>query len=244
MRNIFTAKSKRSIEKIVAADQLEKLTVTELMGAIPHVKAINTASIENDEAEGKEKFWLNPTQQTCFNYGQFSKQDFIDWARGTGPIVKGKNQKEKDKFMKYAKAAIELNYTLFMYWEHLELLTEKYLRASNMMSYGDYDLIKSKDSEEIIKKVLSSFVSTMVPEFEYREIDDIRRDWRETWYGTAYTLVLLGHGAFGACNTPERIINLSWAQDLVFAKAYYLHLKKIDYDFPDIDFVHKHRHDR
>jgi hypothetical protein len=50
------------------------------------------------EKDGIAYYWLNPNNQKCFNFGWFSREDFIDWTNGTGKIVKGNTEEEKKKF--------------------------------------------------------------------------------------------------------------------------------------------------
>lgn len=58
-------------------------------------------------------------------------------------------------------------------------------------------------------------------------------------YGKLRTLYFLGHGYYGACNTPERLDNLSWASDLIIAYGYYLFLKSCDVKLPEFELVQK-----
>jgi len=238
MRNIF--------KKIIPQKEfnIETASYKELMDKVPHVSAMNRDSSLEFNKDGKS--WLNPNNQECFNYGNYTLDEYRQWAKGTGPIVKGKNQKEKDEVMKYARAKEELDDRLFYYWEYLDLLDSTHLSARNSISgyfAEKYDIVDRKAGDkEIIKKIFSSHVFKLKADMEYTDIDKVSSNWKETWWGVADTIALLGIGRFGACNTPRTIDNLSWIKDLVFAKAYYLHLKDHEkYDFPNVEFVHKLR---
>ena len=123
---------RRKVKKI--NKPIEKRSIPELIESVSHVNPMNSESIisdwENDVISRKfpkfnqgnltnQTYWLNPNNQSCFNYGNFTHQDFIDWANGTGVVVKGNTQEQKDKFMRYEKAHSSLDLSIFIYAEHL-----------------------------------------------------------------------------------------------------------------------------
>ena len=56
-------------------------------------------------------------------------------------------------------------------------------------------------------------------DFKYRKFEDVKKEYKDVFYGAKKALILMGCGYFGACNTPCKVENLSWFGDVVFAKA-------------------------
>jgi len=249
---------------------IEERSIIELLDTIPHVSAMNKSTIIEQVEKGEERIWLNPNNQTCFNFGWFNREAFVNWAMGTGPIVKGKTQAEKDKFIQYARAYDELNWQLFCYEEYLDLLDQHVLIIPPKQgSFGpvtkpEHILDTNQNSEKIISTIWSNRIKDLKKEIR-NAIESAK--WEEQFYGTeeyrfnhdktiqevyskenkrsfdvAYTMALLGHGYFDACNTPCIIENLSWSRDLPFAVAYYEYLKDEEYDLPDFKFVRENRY--
>lgn len=216
--------------------------VINILNSHPFCRAMNREGLIKSIKEGYETHYIIPHQQSCFNYGQFTLDEFMLWVDGKGPIVKGGTQEEKDKFMYYAEMYKELDLNLYIYFEHLHLLKDN-LRPSLPSRYNDGEPIKDDLSEEeIIIEVLSTYVPSMKEDFHTRDHNTIRREWNEVSWGVIKTLMLLGYGYSGANNLPEEITNLSWAKDLVYAKAYYLYLVEKGIEIPDIEFVDKNRY--
>lgn len=251
---LFTRKTKKSKRPI------EKQSIPELMDSVKWINPMNKSSILKALEKGDEKVWMNPNNQDCFNAGWFTLDDFRDWARGTGIIVKGDTQEAKDKVMHYAKSYYELDMSIFIYSEYLDELEPEILHGKSDSRYGTskyfQDLSKEKDSVKVIKKLLGNHMREIKEKLDSKIrqertrakfidsepnikdiISDINRESRDRVYFICHTLSVLGHGYFGACNTPENIENLSWAMDLPFAIAYRDWLIEDGYELPDFKFV-------
>jgi len=127
-------------------------------------------------------------------------------------------------------------------YKYFNLVNESYNPNIGYDIYFNNPLIILKNNkEEIIGKIFGSFVNRIRNQFTYMEINDILNENRKTLYGVSKNLILLGCGYFGACNTPKRIENLSWFQDVVISKAYYLYLLDNNVQLPDFDFILKYR---
>jgi hypothetical protein len=239
---------------------IEKRSIKELIDSVKHVNPMNVGTIIKSVDEKNDRHWLNPNDQTCFNFGWFTHQDFIDWANGTGVIVKGKTQEEKDKFMKYAKAYQELDISIFIYEEYLDLLNTKEIIHAKSSYRSDYvkDFRKSTELEKItdlLSNKAREIKSTLENRISYRkltqpelvDISDIVKTTRDEYSKLSqemcWTLGALGIGYYGACNTPCKIENLAWSQDLPFAVAYKEVLEESGYDLPDFKWVMEHRYD-
>jgi len=241
--------------KLKTADKIiEDRTIPEIIDSVKHIELINTSSvIEKWESFNnarkfpkfnvgllkRESFWVNPNNQTAFNYGNFTHQDFIDWANGTGKAIKGNVQDEKDKFMRYSKASLEYNSSVFLYIEHLHKIDNEsdtvisYGRSWNNTTKKSINLSNRRDSITVIREMLSTFVQPTLNDIKEsikwgRDVSDVRRTNKDFMNGVCQTLAKGGHGYFDACNTPTTLDNLSWSSDLVFAKAYSLYLEEID----------------
>jgi len=244
---------------------IEERNVVELMETVPWVSAMNESSIVESFKKGENEFYLNPNNQTCFNFGWFTHQDFINWANGTGVIVKGETQEEKDKVMKYAKSYTELNFLIFSYGEHLDLFdTSEILHGRSYYTGSKYfqDLSKVEDSEIVIKKFWSDLARQVKEKLESKiSYERSKADWYDNYtpdiksivdqvyewtrvisFEKAHTLSILGHGYFGACNTPCDIENLAWSKDLAFAIGYKEWLKEDGYELPDFKWVLENRY--
>jgi hypothetical protein len=185
--------------------------------------------------------WLNPRNQTSFNSGWFEKQDFIDWLEGRGKIVKGSTDEEKLLFWNHAKFLKEYNHgwIIVCNYNYFNLVAD-YNPKSGFEKYNENPLvIKTKNKEEIISKTLGSFLSYIKEDFKYRKFEDVQKEYKDIFYGAKKTLIMIGCGYFGTYNTPCQIENLSWFDNIVFAKAYYEYLLTEDVIMPDFDFVRK-----
>jgi len=247
---------------------IEDRSILELIETVAHVNPMNHQSIKEILKDPREdgRVWLNPNQQACFNSGWFVHQDFIDWANGTGVIVKGGTQEEKDKFMKYARAYEELDFHLFAYSEYFHLLDPSIeLRVDHRYSERSPNQIlkiKGRTDAEIITDILSNYIkeikSTLADRMRYvrytNSIDGhdfesekdvaskIRRKYNDELRSVCWTVNLMGFGYHEACNTPCEIRNMAWSLDLPFAVAYYEWLKEDGYDLPDFKFVNDNRY--
>jgi len=254
--------------KVVVIDKpIWERTVPELIKSISHVNPMNAESIISDWDNGViarkfpkfnqgniqlQTYWLNPHNQSCFNYGNYTHQDFIDWANGTGKIVMGKTQEDKDKFMRCAKAKAELDLSVQIYIDKLWMLdSESKVKWQHKWRGAAYknpiNLSNRKDSTQVIKEVFSQLVKPLYNdikdayEWHGQRLDDngnppSHHDWlknlqqrhREYMNGVCHILAIGGHGYYEACNTPCELENLAWSKDLPFAKAYSLFVDEID----------------
>lgn len=231
MKKIFKSKSK---------------TIQELL---KESKVCNTI---NDIVFKDGKAYLNPYNQKCFNYGTFTEQDFLDWLDGKGKIIKGKDDEEKKKIWEYAlfESEYKHGYLITMNYKHFYLVSSNYKRNYNKQY--DYNskfkpiVFDGNNHADFISNIFGNYVVDLLSDFisVYNDGDynRIRKDWNETSWGIKKTLMLMGIGYAGAVNTPEEIENLTWFSDIVFSKAYYLHLKEHkNVKFPDFDFFENYK---
>lgn len=246
---------------------IEERTVIELIETVEHVNPMNKSTIVDSYnsrrlaetfphhfegiLDSEERYWVNPNNQTSFVSGWFSHRDFIDWANGTGKIVRGETQKQKDKFMRYDKAYSELDLQLFIYSKHLDLIDSESKTVSGGSSKWGYkhrhlayknpiNLSNRRDSSTVIKELYSSLVPSILRDIKdqyswgrreqdpKRWLDNLRKRHQDEMHGTCRVLAMGGHGYYDACNTPTELENLSWSKDLVWAKAYSLFIEEID----------------
>jgi hypothetical protein len=247
------------LRKVKACDKpIEERTVPELIETIPHVNPMNSDSIIkawndyetsrrfpkfNKGSLGDQSFWMNPHNQTSFEYGQLTHQDFIDWANGTGKAVRGETQEQKDRYMRYAKAHTELDLGVFIYAEYLWMIdsdskTQWRHRYQHSAYKNPINLSNRRDSQRVIKETFSALVQPLLRDIKdhadwnkgrctewVRKLSNKHRDYMNA---VCTVLAMGGHGYYDACNTPTEIENLSWSKDLVWAKAYSLYLEEID----------------
>jgi hypothetical protein len=50
-----------------------------------------------DAAKREVWFWLNPFDQKTYNSGWFTEDELKEWIKGTGPVVKKKEEKKEEK---------------------------------------------------------------------------------------------------------------------------------------------------
>ncbi len=43
-----------------------------------------------DDTEKEIMYWLNPQEQSIFNYGWYREKELLEWSKGRGPIIKDK----------------------------------------------------------------------------------------------------------------------------------------------------------
>jgi hypothetical protein len=217
------------------------------------VEVLNDESVIERIKNGDDWVYINPKNQICFNYGRFTLQDIIDWSNGTGVIVKGKTQKEKDKFMKYALAYKELDINLFIYDMYLDILnTDVMLYCKSKYSSSYYQDLSNAEETEVIRLVLSNIarqakeeLSSKIGYLKFKNpnasiidtVKSIKEKYDKISYTTCHTMSILGKGSFEASNTPQRLDNLSWAKELPFVTAYYEFMKETGYDMPDFKWV-------
>jgi hypothetical protein len=236
---------------------IEKRSIPELIETIAHIDPMNSDGIKEDcefhklakkfpvifgGSIGDNRVWMNPNNQTSFESGWLEHQDFIDWANGTGKVVRGETQEQKDKFMRYARAQNELDSYSFMYIKYLNLIDSESKAKLRWKHHSTpytkaLNLSKRRDSAEVIKEVFSTLVPRLLVDIkeqaEWRKHDPdwvgkLRCKHTEYMHAVCDTLTIGGHGYFEACNTPCEIENLSWSRDLVWSKAYCMYLEEID----------------
>lgn len=209
----------------------------------------------NDMEQRDGKTWVNPNHQDSFNFGWFGEDDLRDYLNGTGRIIKGKNQKEKDLFIEHAHFLDNVHqaWVIACNHEHFDKIKPYDLKSS--FSGGITRRIENplkitkKNHEEVIAHMFWHFVETLMGDFESfggiatKDVyDRISREYRDNSYGMIIALISLGVGFTGACNTPTIVENLSWYRDVVFAYAYHKHLTKHGVKMPDFEFVRKNRY--
>lgn len=235
--------------KLFQKDILERINNREF----PSFTPMNTLKW-TDMDNGEKIAWLNPDNQLCFNAGWFTKKDFENWVNGTGNIIKGKTQEEKDKFLYYAK--LDKQYQGFYQFiydiKYFDLINESYnpKRKGLYDSYIETPLkITKSNQKEIIGNLFGYVCSYYVDQFatlylrEPKGIYDSHsyKTMQGDLWGVKWTCYNFGLGYFGACNTPCEIENLNWFADLTISKSLYLALLKNGVEMPDFDFIRKLR---
>jgi hypothetical protein len=217
-------------------------TVISILKNHPFIGAHNRETLIESIREGNEKHYLNPRHQNCFNYGSFTLDEFLMWVDGKGPIVKGRTQEEKDKFMFYAEKYEELDLNLFIYFNYLHLLKDDVQPSLPTPMHEGEPINPNLSEEDTIRGILSSYVPSLRKDMMSMDHQNLKREWNEISWGVIKTLMLMGYGYSGANNLPEEICNLSWSKDLVYAKAYYLYLQDKGIEIPDIKYVEENRY--
>ncbi len=220
--------NKNKIEKIVSKNSL--------------CKPMNDLTKNSKDSNGNIVYWLNPDDQTCFNYGWFTEQDFLDWTNGIGKIIKGKTIEEKQKFWDLAQFKNKYCYgwAIGYYQKYYYMIDENYHTEYDRRSGNKNPLkINSKNHVEIISKCFGSVTRWYSDIYlEYNSYHNTQIEAEIT--GIKATLFDFGVGYFGACNTPEEPENLNWICDIAKYKSQYLYLQKQNIVFPDFDFVYNY----
>lgn len=211
-------------------------------------KSMNTLDKEHVGEDGKVRLWLNPHNQRCFNFGWFTYQDFYDWLKGTGVIVKGGTQKVKDKFFEAAtfEAEHRMGWAISYYKKHFGFIDETYYPKRKLNGYDLNDVvdkplkITKTNHAEIIGKIFGD-ICNYYSEYDIEENQNISRRMEDELQGAKHTLYSLGVGYSGACNIPEEVINLNFAADICRYKAIYLYLLKTGVKIPDYDFLNTYK---
>lgn len=239
---------------------IEERTIPEIIETVPHVNPMNSDSIITEynqrriaekfpkyfkgELSYEEKYWMNPNNQTSFEHGYLTHQDFIDWANGTGVVVRGETQEQKDKFMRYDEAHSKLDLSIFIYAKYLHLIDSD---SETSIQWGIHTRTKNpintsrkQDSNTVIKKMLETRVQPVLNDIRDKHrwygnnkeendwLNKVHRETNDYMYAFVHAIALTGHGYFGASNTPTVLENLAWSKDLVFAKAYSIFVEEQD----------------
>jgi len=256
---IFGSRTLKVINK-----PIKERTIPELIQSVAHVNPMNSEGIIQDwKALGVARkfpkmsrgllfngdtYWMNPNQQECFDSAHLTHLDFIDWANGTGRVVRGKTQEQKDKFMRVAISYQKQDYSASIYLAHLWMIdSETKVKWAPKYRRNQYsnpiNLSSRKESIGVIKELFSQLVQPLLndirdsydlngrhhPELDHCDVfRNVSQRHREYMNGVCRVLAIGGHGYYDACNTPCDLENLSWSKDLVFAKAYSIFLEEID----------------
>jgi hypothetical protein len=236
-------------EKLLAA--LKANPVCSPMNNLREMEDTRETELDNGDGQGKQvRMWLNPNNQSCFNSGWFTFQDFYDWIEGKGKIVKGGTDEEKLKFWEVAKFQHEHYYAwAFLYYKKYFNLIDDTYHPEMKPSYGFYREAKTplkitkNNHAEIIAKMMGNVCryygdTTVEPTAD----SHMFRKMHDELNGVKETLYALGVGYYGANNTPEEPENLAWIADICVYKAAYLYYVKNGIELPDFEFVDKNRY--
>lgn len=207
---------------------------------------------ESDQKRGI--YWLNPNDQTNFNAGWFTEQDFMDWMNGEGSIVKGKTKEEKEKFWLNAKFLKEQRYgwMIQLYWKYFGWVNESYdfkFEAERHHPNENPLIIDRKSlvrNNKVVINIFGMFCNYIIKDLECcyddKGLERVYDTYNKEFWGAKMVLYQFGLGYFAYSNTPEDFKNLSWVGDLIFAKAYYIYLKNKGVTLPDFEFINKNRY--
>ncbi|MDD5649046.1 MAG: hypothetical protein PHF86_01325 [Candidatus Nanoarchaeia archaeon] len=211
----------------------------------PICKSLNDP-FENikDPRDPDIEVWINPSNQTSFESGWCTEKDLRDWMEGKGKMVKGNTEEEKKKFWDYA---VSLNndreiWSILYHWRWFKKLKTNFKphkrRGDISRSYIAKKLeVNLKNPEKTILDMYVPFIKEIQEDLKHLDIIKVKRSYKDVFYGINRALYCLGVGSLGACNTPETIENLSWIKDLIYAKAYYLHLLELKIELPDFEWL-------
>lgn len=220
--------------------KIKEKTIQELIRAHGVCGAFNDIVFNTCGTE-ESVAYLNPRNQTCFNYGLFTKQDLKDWMNGCGKIIKGNTDEEKKKFWEHATFTSQsiFNHSAASscsYFKKVKINKTKY--RTDIVNGKP---IKKENPEDLIRDVFGAYILNIVSEFRYRDAKDVKKEWIEISRGVYKTLHLMGYGWIGACNYPCSTSNLVWYSELVFAYAYFKYLEGEGTIFPDFEFVNNYK---
>lgn len=147
--------------------------------------------------DGIKTFYLNPSNQNCFNCGWFSESDFEDWIKGEGAIVKGNSPEEKKKFFDYAMFvnSNKLGWMVASYYYNFNFISEAYNINGkfNILNENPIKFTSSqKSKEEAIRKIYGYFINELVEYFddkaehriwENKEFSDLKEEYNELYRG-------------------------------------------------------------
>jgi len=247
-------KNMKILEKIMKKIVLtEREKLLEALKTNPLCSPLNSDlrenELNNEDGQGMTKrIWLNPNNQKCFNFGWFTYQDFYDWIEGHGRIVKGNTPEEKQKFWEAAKFVAEHDYgwAIGYYKKYFDLIDDSYYperkKEWGMNSRAAKPLkITKTNHEEIISKVFGD-ICRWYSDTELTYSSHLQTKIDSELMGAKQTLFILGVGYYGASNTPEEILNLSWIADICKYKSVYRYFEKNNIKMPDWDFVYKNKY--
>jgi hypothetical protein len=201
----------------------------------------------DDPRDPNLRVWINPHDQTSFNAMWCDEKVLRAWMEGKGPMVKGKNEEEKANYWKYAKALSEdenhIIWSILYHWRWFNELKSDFNQNNHVQGGTTFSYIKNPlkitktNHKQIILDMYVPFISMIKNDMEFREWQNMRREYDGTFSGIKRTLYCLGIGFLGANNTPEGIMNLQWLPDLIYARGYYLYLEEQKKDLPDFEWL-------
>jgi hypothetical protein len=233
---------KNLLDKIIKTTKTDRELVLEALKASTVCKAINNNFRETEKTNGETRMLLNPHNQKCFNFGWFTYQDFHDWTKGQGKIVKGDTPEEKQKFWEAAVFESEHDYgwSIGYYMKHFGCIDETYKQELNHTYTTSVKVplkITKTNHLEIIAKVFGD-ICRYYSDTELTYTSHLQTKIDSELMGAKQVLFMLGVGYYGASNTPEEPENLSWVADIAKYKAVYLCLLKKGVKIPDYDFIY------
>lgn len=197
------------------------------------------SSMNDVEPKDNGLYWLNPRNQECFNFGWYTVEDFRDWARKKGEIVKGNTDQEKADVVAYALAKQKFPYGIFMYRKHFDKINLNFptkKEQSRISSFGQRLRLDSQELCDIygslVYRVKNMFydLEHLNPDSGYFDKDLYRKmNNQATNYiqGALFGLHQTRDDIhFSYSNSPCELENVSWAQDLINSYAYYLYLEE------------------
>lgn len=166
IRNLFLGRSKADTFKM---KEIDNMSIEQILTSenLPHCLCMSPYIEELDGTE--ENIWINPAHQKSFNSGFFNTQEIRQWAKGTGPIVKGKTQEEKQECVYYALLERILSPQIFIDFDYVDLdeieldLTQKRTMGVNLsVDYVDPNLAKTEVIKKIGKKVAKESIDDII----------------------------------------------------------------------------------
>jgi hypothetical protein len=222
-------------------------SIKEILSVNPICKPINDVDAREIHSKTEPLYWLNPHNQHCFNYGWFTRQDYIDWVNNTGNIIKGDTPEEKQKFLDVARfeQMYHFGWAIGYHKKHFDLIDDSYKPKYGALGLSsnckDPLKITKSNHGEIISKIMGK-ICAYYSDSEYEmEINSNRyRMMNSEISGAKQTLFCLGVGYYAAINSPEDVENLSFIGDIVKYKVFYNYCINNNIEIPDFDFVYNY----
>ena len=181
--------------------------VEKLMSENKFMESFTTNKFSVD-GTGNIYTYLNPSMQHCFSSGRYFLQDFEEWAKGTGRIVFGKTQEEKEEYMAIARFESENKdaWMLRAYWEDI----------GNSFK----NLEKPRTTKDKISKALLAVIRSYSNDALWYYPNLERLD--DELLGAVVALSAIGCGTLGAMNyqNPE---NLSYMRQVAIAEVVFIY---------------------
>lgn len=166
-------------KKNFTVEGIDSMSIKEIMESefLPHCCSFNLDRLKGDESE----VYLNPENQYCFKSGYFTIEDFRDWAKGKGSIVKGNNLDEKREYTYYAILKKYLDFNLFINYNKLHYLLDisdnefEKIRAPRLGTYIDQDYVDDNDDkiiEKVAKKVCDNIIKDCKDSLNFLDVQN------------------------------------------------------------------------